>query len=491
VKRLASVRWVGLWAALSFFPPFGASDCGATVLNDVHSRLNPTEVAEVFEPESTEDVVRIVRTAKEKKMSVSISGGRHAMGGQQFGEGTFHVAMSKMNDVVSFDAEKGIVKVEAGIGWPKLMDYLAENQKDSPKPWGIVQKQTGADTLTIGGALSANAHGRGVRFKPFVQDVESFTLVNAEGDVLNASRTENPELFSLVIGGYGLFGVIATVDLRLSPRIKLQRTVEIVALEDLHAKVKERLESGFLYGDFQYKTDEKAEDFMKKGVLSAYKPAPSDTEMPSGIQKMSAEAWNKLLLLAHTDKSKAFEAYARYYQTTDGRVYWSDTHQMSYYNPDYADYLTKAEPALANGSLMISELYVPRERLPQFVEIVREDAKTHGLNVVYGTVRLIERDDETFLAWAKRPYACVIFNLRVEHSPEGIEKAKRDFRRLIDRALELEGSYFLTYHRWARKDQVLLAYPLFPQFLKKKIEYDPEERFQSEWYRHYKAMFSE
>lgn len=51
-------------------------------------------------------------------------------------------------------------------------------------------------------------------------------------------------------------------------------------------------------------------------------------------------------------------------------------------------------------------------------------------------MRLIERDDETFLAWAKEPYACIIFNLRVEHSPAGLEKARLDFQKLIDLALD-------------------------------------------------------
>lgn len=78
----------------------------------------------------------------------------------------------------------------------------------------------------------------------------------------------------------------------------------------------------------------------------------------------------------------------------------------------------------------------------------------------------------------------------VIHTPEGIEKAKNDFRRLIDEALRLGGSYYLTYHRWARKDQVLAAYPQFSDFLRLKRKYDPNERFTSDWYRHYKEMFS-
>ena len=69
------------------------------------------------------------------------------------------------------------------------------------------------------------------------------------------------------------------------------------------------------------------------------------------------------------------------------------------------------------------------------------------MNVVYGTIRLIEKDRERFLPWAKQNYAAIVFNFHVEHSPEGIEKATGDFRHLSDWSLALGGSYFVTYHR--------------------------------------------
>ena len=459
-------------------------------LNDIHSQLNATRVDSIRYPKSTDDIVEIIQGAQSQGKAISISGSRHAMGGQQFGVGTVHISMLEMNDVIELDSGRGIVRVEAGIQWPELLQELLDMQEGSENVWTIVQKQTGADQLTIGGALSANAHGRGVAFKPFVQDVEAFTLVNADGEVLSVSREQHPELFRLVIGGYGLFGVVATVDLRLMPRTKLKRVVEIVELPDLPAKVEHRLQEGFLYGDFQYKTDGDAKDFMQIGVLSAYKPIPDNTLMPTVRKALTRDNWYGLLELAHTDKSKAFEQYSQYYLTTDGQIYWSDLHQTSEYLDDYVTYLKKAQPDLPEGSLMITELYVPRTRMKTFIERVVQNNRVKPLNIVYGTLRLIEQDDETFLPWAKQDYACIIFNLRVEWSEEGRKKAKQDFRMLIDRALELDGSYFLTYHKWARKDQIIQAYPQFVEFLRKKLEYDPDERFQSEWYRHYKQMFA-
>src|SRR6185503_20053552 len=77
-------------------------------LNGVHSRLNKTRVARVFYPTSTEQILKIIQKAKKDNKAVSISGGRHAMGGQQFGDDTYHISMTKMNEVLSFDRPKGI-----------------------------------------------------------------------------------------------------------------------------------------------------------------------------------------------------------------------------------------------------------------------------------------------------------------------------------------------------------------------------------------------
>jgi len=80
------------------------------------------------------------------------------MGGQQFGTDTLLVDVRKLNRVLHLDGERGIVEAEAGIEWPELIrDYLAL-QTGSGKPWGIAQKQTGADRITLSGTIAANAH---------------------------------------------------------------------------------------------------------------------------------------------------------------------------------------------------------------------------------------------------------------------------------------------------------------------------------------------
>src|SRR5437879_9719997 len=108
------------------------------------------------------------------------------------------------------------------------MRYLWYAQQGAAQAGGIRQKQTGADRLSIGGALAANAQGRGLKFKPFIGDVESFVVVDADGIPRNCSRAENAELFRLEIGGYGLLGVITFVLLTLALSTEVLRPVRLM-----------------------------------------------------------------------------------------------------------------------------------------------------------------------------------------------------------------------------------------------------------------------
>ena len=464
---------------------------GGVTVNDIQSALNKTEVLEIIRPKSLAEVKSAIVRAASLGRSISIAGGRHAMGGQQFAKDSILIDMSSMNKVLAFEPTRGVVHVQAGIQWPALLEYLNHVQQDSLAPWGIVQKQTGADRLSLGGALSANVHGRGLRYKPIIQDVESFSLLNARGEERFCSRKENEELFGLAIGGYGLFGVITSVRLRLMPRVKVRRVVELINVKKLMNAFQKRIDQGFLYGDFQYAIDPKSDDFLSQGVFSCYRPVATDIPLTKGAHVLSESDWTKLYALSHLDKAQAYEFYTSHYLSTSGQVYWSDTHQLSTYTDGYHEAVDQEMRATHKGSEMITEIYVPRHAFDPFIREVRDSFLLHKVDLIYGTVRLIEKDTESFLAWARDPFACTIFNLHVEHTSEGIEQAKQAFRRLIDLGIRYKGSFFLTYHRWATKEQMLACYPQFPEFLAKKVLYDPEERFQSDWYRHYKEMFSE
>jgi len=460
-------------------------------VNDIHSQLNRTRVLGILEPRSLDEVQSIVHSVRKDQKLISVAGGRHAMGGQQFGTDTLLIDIRKLNRVLHLDRERGIIEVEAGIEWPELIDDYLARQTGDRQPWGIAQKQTGADRLTMAGTIAANAHGRGLKMKPFVSNVESFVLVDATGTAHACSRTENPELFRLVHGGYGLLGIVTSVKLRLVPRQKVERVVEIDTVDNLAAAFEKRISTGFDFGDFQFSVQPDSEDFLQRGVFSCYRAVPMTTPIPAAEKQLSDKDWRQLLYLAHADKRKAFERYAEYYLSTSGQVYWSDTHQLSIYPDNYHREIDQELHAPYPASEIITEIDVPRPMLKDFFDEVREDFRKNKVDLIYGTVRLIERDDESFLPWAKQPYTCTIFNLHTVHNPEGIQRSSDAFRRLIDVAARRGGSYYLTYHRDATRKQVESCYPQFAEFLRLKKKYDPEERFQSEWYRDYRTMFAD
>ncbi len=457
-------------------------------VNDVHSQLNRTRVRELLTTRTREELAEIVRSASRKGLPISVSGCRHSMGGQQFATDSICIDTRSLDRVVSFDQERGLIEVEAGIQWPKLIRAYLDAQGDSVKQWGIAQKQTGADTFTLGGSLSSNVHGRGLAMKPLISNIESFTLIDADGKSIRCSRNENNELFRAAIGGYGLFGLIDSVTLRLVPRQKLRRAVKIIHAGDLPKRFEERIADKFLYGDFQFLVDEKSPDFLQRGVFSCYEPI-EERKAIVAKKELHDDDWLELLRLAYTDREKAFKRYGDYYLSTNGQTYWSDTNQLSAYLPNYAQKIRERIGG-DESSLIITEIYVPRPDLPNFLSQAAELLRSNRTIVIYGTVRLIEKDDESFVAWAKKPYACIIFNLLTLHTPAGIEASARSFRGLIDLAIARGGSYYLTYHKFAKPEQVMACYPQFKQFLGLKRKYDPAERFQSDWYRYYRKLFA-
>ena len=457
-------------------------------VNDVHSQLNRTRVRELLRPRTREELTELVRSASRKGMPISVSGCRHSMGGQQFATDSICIDTRSLDRVIYFDQENGLIEAEAGIQWPKLIRTYLDAEERSPKQWGIAQKQTGADTFTLAGSLSSNVHGRGLTMKPLISNVESFRLINADGKSVRCSRDENSELFRLAIGGYGLFGLVDTVRLRLVPRRKLRRVVEVIHANDLPRRFEERIAQKFLYGDFQFSVDERSPDFLQLGVFSCYEPVDED-EPVHAEKELRDDDWLDLLRLAYTNRAKAFQRYSDYYLSTNGQTYWSDTNQLSAYLPNYAQRIRKVIGG-EESSLIITEIYVPHSDLPKFLANAAELLRSNGTTVIYGTVRLIEKDNESFLAWAKERYACIIFNLLTFHTTQGVEASARSFRGLIDLAIAQGGSYYLTYHKFAKPEQVMACYPQFKEFLKLKRKYDSSERFQSEWYRYYRKLFA-
>src|SRR5437879_10717166 len=95
------------------------------LVNDVHAQLNSTRVYRIVEPESIDAVRGAMKLARTEKRALCIAGGRHAMGTQQFATDGVLLDIRKMNKVLAFDTERGLIEMESGMQWPQLLEHLA------------------------------------------------------------------------------------------------------------------------------------------------------------------------------------------------------------------------------------------------------------------------------------------------------------------------------------------------------------------------------
>src|SRR5262245_36237574 len=177
---------------------------------DDASRLNRAPVAEVFavptDPAAAEaQLVALVNRARRERLRISIAGARHSMGGHTISRGGVVIDMTGFRRMaLTRDSTRVIVR--AGTLWAEVIPFLDRTGRSL----AVMQSN---NSVTVGGSLSANVHGWQHNHAPIASTVYSFRLLTADGRIVRCSRVENRELFTLVLGGYGLFGVILDAEL--------------------------------------------------------------------------------------------------------------------------------------------------------------------------------------------------------------------------------------------------------------------------------------
>lgn len=183
---------------------------------------------------STEIVVP--RSSRALQDALSGDGGTVARGcGRAYGDAAIGVRrtlrMEALDRVRSFDAETGVLTAEAGL---TLSDLIATFGPRGFFPFVV----PGTRFVTLGGAIAADVHGKNHhRVGSFGDHVLGVDLATADGQVLRASQTENPELFAATLGGMGLTGVILQATLKLMPVETGWITQKVIAASDLAAAV--------------------------------------------------------------------------------------------------------------------------------------------------------------------------------------------------------------------------------------------------------------
>jgi len=131
--------------------------------------------------------------------------------GASFGDGVRSIGARRLDRVLDFAPERGLITVEAGITLAQLYQYTVPRQFYLPALPGHPQ-------ISVGGCIGANVHGKNpAQHGTFVEHVESLELFHPDHGFLRLSREQNEDLFELTAGGLGLTGIIVSATLRLRP----------------------------------------------------------------------------------------------------------------------------------------------------------------------------------------------------------------------------------------------------------------------------------
>ncbi len=158
---------------------------------------------------SSADVVKAINFARANRIQVAVRGGGHNVGGRALCDDGLVIDMSQMRKI-DVDTEARTVVAQAGC---RLGDLdAATHPHGLVVPAGVV-KGTGIAGLTLGGGVGWLVRKYGLT----CDNVLSFEVVTADGDIVMASADENEDLFWGLRGGGGNFGVVVTFTYRAHP----------------------------------------------------------------------------------------------------------------------------------------------------------------------------------------------------------------------------------------------------------------------------------
>ena len=430
-------------------------------VNDV-TGMNPIEVAQVLAPTELEQIVTAVSG---HAGPIAIGGGRYSMGGQTATEQALQLDMRRFNQVLEFSAERREIRVQAGITWREVLEYIDPHGL-SPQ---IMQSYA---NFTVGGALSVNAHGRYVGQGPLVLGVRSLRLVLADGQVVDASPTHNSELFHGAIGGYGGLGVIVEATLPLVENSKLVRQTQLMPLGDyaqfFASQVRGNpdmvMHNGILYTD-DYDSVRAVSYLRKDAPLTVIERlVPLDRD----YKAMRAA----LAVASSNGGAKVRESVVDPLLLKRPQVQWRN-HEAS------LDVRELQPISGTDYSYVLQEYFVPEAQLEPFVAGMRDVLKAHKVKVANISIRHAKADPGTLLAWAREDTFALVIYYRQGVSPSERAAVGDWTRQLIDLAIAHQGSYYLPYQIHASREQFLAAYPRAKEFFALKKRVDPSNKFRN------------
>ena len=175
----------------------------------VHNGLVDRAPAVIVRCKSDEDVAAAVRYARAAGLDISVRGGGHNVAGRAVADGAVMIDLAEMKGT-EVDAGARTVRAEGGLTWAELNEATAAH---GLAVTGGAISSTGIAGLTLGGGLGWLMAKYGLA----ADNVLAFTLVTADGDVIEVTESSDADLFWALRGGGGNFGIATAFTYRLQP----------------------------------------------------------------------------------------------------------------------------------------------------------------------------------------------------------------------------------------------------------------------------------
>ncbi|MGK9429710.1 FAD-binding oxidoreductase [Bacillus atrophaeus] len=473
-KTLAFVLCLGVYAALFAYSVHSGQKTEAGGMTDV-SRLFPMKIKQTVKGKEEETLIETVKEANRKNIKISIAGTQHSMGGHTYYEDGIVLDMTSYNKILAFNKEKKIIRVQSGATWNDIQKYV--------NPYGLAVKVMQSQNIfTIGGSLSANAHGRDIRYGSLIDTVKSFRLLKADGSIVTV--TPKDDLFSAVIGGYGLFGVILDVELELTDDELYQMQTEKMNYKSYADYFREQVKGNPDVRMHLARISTGDKGFLQDMYVTNYLLADDQDEIKSN---------NELKEDEHTELTKFALGLSRRYGWGKN---WLWSTQQSYFLKQTGTIITRNNVMRSESEFLeyennentdvLQEYFVPVKEYSSYIDDLRHTLSHEDFNLLNITIRYVQKNEKADLSYAKDDMFSLVLLINEGFSKEEQADTARIIRSMTDVALKHHGSYYLPYMTYQTKAQMREAYPKSEAFFRKKQTYDPNERFMNYFYQRYK-----
>jgi FAD/FMN-containing dehydrogenase len=455
-------------------------------INDA-SCLNKTAVYGVVSVQNVDDIKNAFIFAQDEDLKVSIAGVKHSMGGHAFYKNALILDMTKFNQM-TLNEETKILNVQSGATWHDIQNFL--------HPKFAVKAMQSTDIFTIGGSISVNAHGMDHNAGAIARTIRSMRIMFPDGSINRASRSENPELFNLVIGGYGLFGVVLDVNLEVTDNVVYQSERKVIDYKEFPDVFRREIENDKNIGLFYGHLSTAPQSFLKEMILYNYKKVDApDAKIPPLGEVGSIKLRRLIFNLAKQGSipmrlkwfaEKYIEPTVENCPVSRNQALGEGEGCLVSRNEPMHDSVSYLRNNLKNDTDILHEYFIPRDQFVSYVDEMRTIMIENDVNLLNASVRVVHKENN-FLNYSPIDTFSIVLYINQTTDEKGNKKMKKVTQELIDLTIAHDGRFFLPYQLHYTVEQLEKSYPEFRSFLMKKKQYDPQERLTSAFYEKYSA----